>query len=77
MPSKPVVSLKVDVYAGTLTELGYDRLADALNDADLVNRVQEFVYDTIHEGLPPGEDGISHYLEWFTVTVREEREDNV
>lgn len=71
MPRKPVATYTVKVYAGELNDAGYDKLADALNGADLADGIYEFVYDALKEHLPYSCDERRGELEWFTLEVEE------
>lgn len=71
MPRNPVLTYTVRVYAGELNDDGYDKLADALNGANLVDGLYEFVHDALKEHLPHSYDERRGELEWFTLEVEE------
>lgn len=64
---KPILSIRVDIYSGNLSEAGDERLADAINDAYLEDGIFEFVLLALNERLPQDDD-----IDWFTLSVKEQ-----
>lgn len=66
---KPILSLQVDIYSGSLSEAGHERLADAIYAADLENGIFEFVLHSLQVQLPKEADDA---VDWFTLSVKEQ-----